>query len=85
METSALKVFWHLLFQKIIFLFAYITTKWYRISNHFKIAQRQVKELLAQKKLGSLKETDFKYKIQQELIHGMKSGRIYLRSQHCIQ
>ena len=35
-----------------------------------KITQRQVKELLPQKKLSSLKETDFKCKIKHKLIHG---------------
>ena len=35
-----------------------------------KITQKQVKELLAQNKLSSLKDTDFKYKIKHELIHG---------------
>ena len=37
------------------------------------ITQKQVKELLAQKKLSSLKEAEFRYKIKHELIHGIIS------------
>ena len=34
------------------------------------ITQKQVNELHAETKLSYLKETDFKYKIKHELIHG---------------